>query len=313
MLSPNINSLFHFKRLLLNSPDQSRAIIIDKNITLDSYVVDGLKNNQIYYSAPIGFNDPYEAAYKIEEDINDCLDDIKGVLRFSQSIDENAFIKPIKEMITTDFIDALKLDSRGIKYFSNAFVDLLRQYCGVLCLTPELNNIPMWAYYGDNHQGIALEFERNKLNALGQHSFPIDYVNSHPKISLSKLLREVLQTSRVDNEDDLYLLKKDSEINKLFYSKHRSWEKEYEWRTTSNRCGLHAYPAKLLSITFGLNTPAAAIEYVKNIIGNSDVVFKYMVADRDDFRVYSVGESERFCDGIWIRWHPYKTDTMPKI
>lgn len=313
MQSPHIRSLFNFKRLLLNSPDLSRAIKIDNEIILDTYVINGLKNNQIFYSAPIEFNDPYEAVYQIENDLDGCLDSLKSVLKLSQSIDDNIFLKPVKHSITTNFIEELNFDNDAINYFNNLFVDILRQSCGVLCLTPNLDSIPMWAYYGDNHKGIALEFERDRTNMLGQHSFPIDYISSHPIISLSKLLREIVYMSKIDDEDKMYLLKKDSEINKLFYSKHESWRNESEWRTTSYRSRLHEYPAKLLSITFGLNTPDAAIEYVKDVMKNSNVVFKYMVADRDNFKIYPVCESERFRKGIWTRWHPYKIDPMPKI
>ncbi|MDD2342730.1 MAG: DUF2971 domain-containing protein [Tolumonas sp.] len=313
MQSSHIQSLFNFKRLLLGSPDLSRAIKIDNKIILDAYVINGLKNNQIFYSAPIGFNDPYEAAYQIENDFDGCSDIVKNILKLSQLIDSSYFIKPIKPKITTEFIEELNFNNDQLNYFSNIFADILRQYCGVLCLTPNLCSIPMWAYYGDNHQGIALEFERNDSNILGQHSFPINYIDSHPKISLSKLLAEVKHISELDDEEKIYLFKKDSEINKLFYSKHESWEKESEWRTTSYKSGLHDYPAKLLSITFGLNTPDAAIEYVKDLMKDSDILFKYMVADRDNFKIYPVSESERFTKGIWTRWHPYKIDPMPEI
>src|SRR5690606_1190493 len=40
-----------------------------------------------------------------------------------------------------------------------SFVKSLFENNGVLCLTVDQNNIPMWAHYGDNHAGYCVVFE----------------------------------------------------------------------------------------------------------------------------------------------------------
>lgn len=59
----------------------------------------------------------------------------------------NEFLRPTKQQMSM----LLMLVGTSIKNFFPLY--------GVLCLTPDSSNIPMWAHYGYYHQGYCVIFE----------------------------------------------------------------------------------------------------------------------------------------------------------
>lgn len=129
-------------------------------------------------------------------------------------------------------------------------ITLIRSRVGVLSLTERFDSLPMWAHYGTQGKGYALQFkglgqefcgdETGSLNALK----PVSYV-----------------------EDFVGLTHDPSTQDNLFFCKLQDWKYEREWRVVSalSACKLNSnnvplrsvYPAYVSGVIVGWNVPAS--------------------------------------------------------
>ena len=87
----------------------------------------------------------------------------------------------------------------------------------VACFSQDNDIAPMWAFYGDNHKGICVEYNFHKDINFRDFCFPVRYVG------------------KTDNDDLLELiLEGENPINglalELFVKKSQNWSYEKEWR-----------------------------------------------------------------------------------
>lgn len=95
-----------------------------------------------------------------------------------------------------EFIDLLKLDR----------ISKIASPCHVWasCFTTDVDNLWMWKEYGDNFQGVAIEFSYEKLKRLVNlfndendlisfYLFPVKYGNDISDIDISKLIKQIKQ------------------------------------------------------------------------------------------------------------------------
>ena len=102
---------------------------IYKYYSYNDYSLDVLRNNQLFFSHPSNFNDPFDSSF-------------------------NLLVKPYKK-----FCDAL----HGIKNMSNAFE---KQGIGCFTKSNKPDNKHFWSLYAGNYSGFALEFDEDELNNL---------------------------------------------------------------------------------------------------------------------------------------------------
>lgn len=106
------------------------------------------------------FNDPFEGRFQFipfsPEFILKSPTIFDSILREHHSNGEpDLSVRELKDrLISPDFLEQNK------KHSSKVINDFFSGH-GATCLTTEFKNIPMWAYYADNHKGICLEFEFN--------------------------------------------------------------------------------------------------------------------------------------------------------
>jgi len=134
---------------------------------------------------------------------------------------------------------------------------------GVCCFSKNNNNLLMWSYYADSHQGICLEFD-SEYEPFSK-AFDVEYKSEIPNVNSDLLFEEE------ENAES---------IKKLLSFKSIDWKHEEESRVfhqESNKS--YFYPIRSLkAIYFGLKTNPSDIEMICSIFKskNPDVKFYQM-------------------------------------
>ena len=87
----------------------------------------------------------------------------------------------------------------------------------VACFSQDNDNAPMWAFYGDNHEGICIEYDFHRNNLFRDFCYPVQYVKRTDNTNLAELL--------LDGKDPL-----NASALELFVKKSHNWSYEKEWR-----------------------------------------------------------------------------------
>lgn len=113
------------------------------------------------------------------------------------------------------------------KYITNSFVTV--SFCAEKEDIHPLNNMPMWAYYSNNHHGICVEY--NVCNPICL--YPVSYEQERNPMSVVLGNFVALALDAVDGKisgQNPELLKYQFIILNLMCVKHRSWRQENEFR-----------------------------------------------------------------------------------
>lgn len=126
----------------------------------------------------------------------------------------------------------------------------------------QVNSMPMWAHYANNHTGFCVEYDMKKNTELCDCTFPVQYTDE--RIDITSLMEDQvqaimqaksIQSSKgfkqilLDNLSLIYLVS-------LFCNiKHISWSYENEFRCSmaSNAKGMPYAPAMPKAIYIGMN------------------------------------------------------------
>lgn len=238
-------------------------------------------DDEIYFSSPSDFNDPFDCQLNILDTI-----DLSGDLRkiheelhqadgkrkcsTSVAILRNGFdaaydqLEP-QEVIKSMIINAV-WDEIGEYEAVKSSINKIRKYIsrmGVLCLTEDPGNILMFSHYAASHSGLVLGFDSALLRDTFGHLENVRYTEAMPDVSLSNPLD-------------------------VFYVKAKEWEYEREVRLLSGRSGLKKiHPRALRHVILGLAASASACESVQSWILQSGKKVKLLQARkvRKDFRL----------------------------
>lgn len=146
-----------------------------------------LYENEIYLSSPKDFNDPFDC--RIHPNLK-LLDTEEKRTEFANKQIISNFQRLENEGINIE--DALNnLSNRLSKdlpreddFYSEISEDFQNRNYGVLSLSLLWDSILMWSYYGNNHQGFCLGFNRKKLEDSGLFGKggPVMYKEDYPSI-----------------------------------------------------------------------------------------------------------------------------------
>lgn len=113
------------------------------------------------------------------------------------------------------------------KYITNSFVTV--SFCAEKEDIHPLNNMPMWAYYANNHHGICVEYTVCNPICL----YPVSYEKERNPMSVVLGNFVALALDAVDGKisgQNPELLKYQFLVLNLMCVKHRSWKQENEFR-----------------------------------------------------------------------------------
>ena len=122
----------------------------------DKQHLDDFLNQKIWLQPLNCLNDPYEGVFKLSvpsiKTINDYPDLYQIIVDSYRTNNANISESEIKESLP-DFLDMLKNNRKNIFNQFGRF--------GVLSLSDNDKNIPMWTYYAENHSGYCAIFDVN--------------------------------------------------------------------------------------------------------------------------------------------------------
>jgi len=177
--------------------------------------LDNIKNNKMWYSAPINFNDVFDCDIAIDE---------KKVFEEALKLfPDKRGVRPGSK-IWKDFRKTMK---QQLKDLQSKIVEL-RNTTGVSCLTEADDSLLMWAHYANNHRGICVEYDLMEINSvLNFTAIPVVY-------SKERSCFNFFDPSSIE-KDTLKLF-----IHSLT-SKSPEWDYEKEWRIIRDKaaCSFH--------------------------------------------------------------------------
>ena len=226
---PDPDNLYHYQPL--RSPEMM------------NWLRQTILHNQIYFSSPASFNDPFDCTVSpsfdgTSEQKRSYIERIAG-LKFGSSTSSEA-----RALIESAIADPKFFEKA---YGSNQQKDI--PTLGVYCLSERCDDILMWSHYADSHRGVSLILGGSQMYsdlALEPVYYPAN--NEYPNVNFF--------TSSMQEQVDAILLTK---------AKH--WEYEREWRIIDTTGpGLHEIQSEwLLGLIFGCAMPVAQVAEISEM------------------------------------------------
>ncbi len=176
-----------------------------------------LTHNQLFLSAPSGFNDPFDCRISKNHHLLDTPKKIEAYINNGMN-EHFAYLVANKRDIELEK-NQLRERLKDLDQYQKEFEEIndtnTDKYLGVLSLSGRWNSILMWSHYGDFHKGYCIGFDEEKMRNTGffGKGGNVSYSDEVPKID--PFNDDVRQTS--------------------FYQTHykaKDWEYEEEYRLT---------------------------------------------------------------------------------
>jgi len=201
-----------------------------------------LRYNELHFSHPLRFNDPFDSV---------CLFGLKGSTREDW---ESFYANPQKELtvgekearISAALANDAKHGWRKSSIDRDRLHSVMRQgleEVRILCLSERWDSLLMWAHYAAGHRGVCLRFNRMTIDRTWWCE-KVRYRSDYPT------LREFLATEGNGRLTSAFLL-----LNKA-----AQWRYEREWRAIAFTFTSKTEPAELpagalCGVIFGCLTP----------------------------------------------------------
>lgn len=127
-----------------------------KYMKLDQYFYDLISNQELYFSSPADFNDPFDSKLYVNPI---CTTD-----------DLDNFIKRYPAFSILDKIYPNEEEKKPILRildFKKNFTDSIQKLvnsAGIFCLSADPANLLLWSHYADCHKGLCIKFSNIACN-----------------------------------------------------------------------------------------------------------------------------------------------------
>lgn len=248
--------------------------ILYKYRCFDSRAISMLSNNQIYFSNPLDFNDPFDCLAQENRFINLDENSVEEFGKFFYNIPPEDFTPEKNQQLIAEFKKLPEIQKRNQQ--QNSHLITFIQNLGVLALSERNDSILMWAHYANNHTGFCIGF-KNNLVLDHDKLIKVRYTQERYKPIFFEWLG-----LQVDKERFL-----DKAEEELVCTKYSDWQYEEEWRLVSSADkGLRTYSENVIDrIVFGLRMAPGDRSTIKNICKDKNVSFFEAVKSPDNFSV----------------------------
>jgi hypothetical protein len=155
--------------------------------------VDCLLNEEVSFSPPSRFNDPFDlrpvfAPVTDRRYLRRIFRQGSGVVESRVAglpkAERRRILKLVQKQSITHY--RANADKFALAYQQN-FPETLDRYVGVLCFSAVNDNLLMWAHYADCHKGFAIEFdsEDEEFKKLGD-LHEVKYIKTRPIVDAAK-------------------------------------------------------------------------------------------------------------------------------
>ena len=197
----------------------------------DKYTERLFTHNEINFSSPEKFNDPFDSKLLLT-----CDGTMTERKRYLCKRYQEKYPKQSKEEILT--LVEMEIIAKGrVETFLNIAMEktrkILRKRFGVCCFSEKRDNILMWAHYAKQHTGFCLEFDiDNDFFRPITCATKVEYDAIWPELNVMQL----------DSAPE-------GELGKKLLIKADDWEYEQEWRIveTKKGSGIQNFPEDALS------------------------------------------------------------------
>lgn len=220
-----------------------------------NYSQEFLKTEEIFFSDPKSFDDPYDCDCffddnKLRENViirladnygikctnfksqYGILEDIIGVVRSKSRKERADYVSKnhIASVVYQTILDSNYSDTDS-EIAKHLYEDLIISFkepleafkrLRVACFTNRNDSIPMWSFYSDNHRGFCVEYEMRSL--VRDWLMPVIYSNE--RVDISDTIEEMM--FKAGKNLDIHSLKK--AIMFTILHKSMEWQTQNEWR-----------------------------------------------------------------------------------
>ncbi len=226
----------------------------------------------IYFAKPTELNDPF-----------DCrpIVDVSEPMRVKRTARKMTNDVLNQQEIQTSRKVRKQLDQKVFERLHNQtqrsedLYSTLDANIGVFCMSGIPNSRLQWAYYGDSHRGVCLEFKIPEDS--GWYTVPVTYSEKRPTINV---------VSMVDDSDY-----RTQEMLKAVTTKSADWKHECEFRALQDHSGKIDFPpGYLVGIIFGLGASQEDMDYVYDLVESSEIepTFQRAEMGSTDFEIVIV-------------------------
>lgn len=208
----------------------------------ESYLIENLKNNQIFLGKIANCNDPLEGA--VNFNVNTMLldDFIKAYYPFAVNFNwfgKSNTIHQVQKKLMSDF----------------------KNESGICCFSETHKLMTMWGHYANKHHGVCLEFNKAEFEDYG-----IEKVHYAKKVPII----EILEKSQLQKRTLL------ENYRKACLTKSEGWGYEKEWRIIGDAGTIVEYNRYSLSgIYFGFNTELTIVKQIFEVTKDNEKLKYY--------------------------------------
>lgn len=222
-----------------------------KYFPINEFLLSTLKDNEIWFSNPNNFNDPFDCNLKCnylkDFDFEKCTNDmLREDFNSATSNEEYLRKHQIQTRIAIVHEHKRKTETKQI----NEDLQNMVMETGVSCFSKNNSSILMWSHYSDNHKGVCLKFNTSD-KAFFENYHSVKYVEKFPSTN------EIFDTN--------------SSHNFLFFTKSEEWNYEQEVRLIKNSNSLVKFnPNCLEAIYFGAKCGNKDVEEIINLVDSQN-------------------------------------------
>lgn len=227
---------------------------------LNEYTLSEILNGTVYLAGPKDFDDIFDSKCYFSE-IGEAEGTAGGFI-FMKAVSER---HPSVRETDNDISRSLRVYESAIKNMNEENDEKF----GITCFTQKNDNIPMWAYYADEHKGICIEYDFSNLGEFEKLKYlflPVIYakpdeVNQYKNFEIKENsgYATVIRNALVKSKD--WSFEKEWRMIK-FFNKKKGEKVEKIDRLES---------VKIKKIYFGCNTPKEAKIVISNIVEKNNL------------------------------------------
>ncbi len=204
------------------------------------YVIDELENNYILFIDKDNLNNPFDAHSGLIDLTKDESELLEAYKTITENIDDPKVLDYVKKSYNLD----------SMRKFINEGIDKYILEFGIACFSMTWFNMPLWANYSSNHNGLCLHFDV---------SLDEEFFNGLQVINYEEII-----------EPKEYKPTSNQEIMELFYRKDARWKNEEEIRIIRYPKGKHHFKKdSLRSIYLGYNIKSSFKNQIVKTIRNN--------------------------------------------
>jgi len=245
---------------------------------LDEYTEKNIKNNTIYFSNPLNFNDPLDT-----------------LINFFFEGDYDLLCKKFFELGIKDY----KGYAKALEKHNN-FNDICKDNPHIMnlsisCFSEEYDNILMWSHYADNHKGICLEYKTVSADGYNCLLFDDSDIEADYPVPMLKVKYVEKPLDRINAIYTKYFVE---QLKDFLSTKNKIWEYENEIRCIMPNSKFKNYPnAKLrknvlAGVIFGLKTTETEKVEFKELVNDNheNVTFYSMIQIPNEYKLKIIKE-----------------------